>query len=108
MNGYEMQNRATKASRLAAVLMKCGATDEDVINASEKDWQLCAEAATEMFGTHVNPPNKDNPNPTISLVLSMLAQRRDWEQHSTGSPELMAAIDNIDPFKWTPIEGDKR
>ncbi len=74
MNSAEMFNREKKAAKLAAVLFKARVTVEEVLVADQKDWIRVAEIATRETGEPTNPPNKDNPKPTIDAVLALLAR----------------------------------
>ncbi len=75
MNTSEMANREKKAVKLAEILYLLRATAEDVLKISEDEWKKVAQAATIKFEEHTNPPNKDNPEPTISCVLALLARK---------------------------------
>ncbi len=108
MNSSEMFNREKKAARLTAVLVRAKCTAEDVRNASEEDWTLCAKAATKIFGETVNPPNPKNPQPTIEVILKMLARQYEWADTSHVPPELLAAIDRIDQSKWNTEDRNEK
>ena len=97
MNLSEQMNREKKAAKMAAVLFKCGATFEDVINATPEQWALCAEAA----GCH--PPNSQA---TVDLVAKMLAERYEWAKEP--APALTAAADRIDQTKWNTENHDEK
>jgi hypothetical protein len=73
MNSNELFAREKKAAKLAAVLLKCGATEEDVLNATPEQWAMAAEAA----GCH--PPHSQA---TIDLVLKFMQKEVIEEQTS--------------------------
>jgi len=74
MNSNELFAREKKAAKLAAVLVKCGATEEDVLNATPEQWAMAAEAA----GCH--PPHSQA---TIDLVLKFMQQKEVVEEQTS-------------------------
>ncbi len=92
MNSNEMFNREKKAAKLAAVLFKCGATAEDVINATPQDWLMCSEVAGCL------PPHSME---TVHAVLEALANLQLAEQKTAQqeSDEAAAADDKAEA-KW--------
>ncbi len=74
MNNSEMFNREKKAAKLAKFLFSIGVTAEHVLSATEDDWKWIAMETTKKYGEPTNPPNKDNPKPTIDAIIAMLTR----------------------------------
>lgn len=94
MNNNELFAREKKAAKLAAVLFKCGATAEDVINATPESWAMAAEAA----GCH--PPHSQA---TVDLVVEMLARLQSDEPEPKSAQQEAdeaAAADAKAEQKW--------
>ncbi len=100
MTSNEMIARDKKATKLAAFLFSVGATSEHILSATEEDWKWVAIEASRFHGEKVNPPNKDNPKPTIDAILGKIAGLEFDAMRPPIAPELLAAIDRIDPSKW--------
>ncbi len=72
MNIAEQMNREKKAARLAAVMFRCGGTAEDVLTATPVMWEMCAEAATQMFKDQLKPGEKVHPPNSTATVYAVV------------------------------------